>query len=59
MKRFLTFFLINTVVYGVVLAIFEYFSAQTINWWQLLVQVIVFGAIMGLIFTFLNNPKKG
>lgn len=59
MKRFLTLFIVNTVVFGIVLSIFEHFSAEPINWWKLLVKAILFGAIMGIVFTFLNRPKKG
>lgn len=59
MKRFLTFFIVNTLVYGVVLAIFDLFSDDPINWWKLIVKAILFGAITGIAFTFLNKPKKG
>jgi hypothetical protein len=59
MKRFFTFFIVNTLVFGIVLSIFDYFSNDMIYWWKILVKAILFGAIMGVVFTFLNKPKKG
>jgi len=56
-KRYLIWFLIYTISYGLGLAVLEYLGLNEINVWKLVFRSLFWGSLMAL-FTVLRHSRK-
>ena len=58
MNRYLTEYIQNTVLFFIITIIWNLLEGQTLNWSQMIIQALIFGAIITVIMTWYSRRKE-